>query len=86
MSRQILTVPSRPYSVTQLTPSASLAQALKIHWREYLMEAAELGVLMFCICIFGTMLYNRASAPVCYERLNSLIVLPLQIDVGRFLL
>jgi hypothetical protein len=31
-----------------------------IHWREYLMEAAELGVLMFCICLFGTLLYSSA--------------------------
>jgi hypothetical protein len=61
MSRQTLTMPSRPYAVTQLSPSASLAQALKIHWREYLMEAAELGVLMFCICLFGTLLYSSAS-------------------------
>lgn len=33
-----------------------------MHWREYLMEGAELGVLMFCICPFGTVLYSTASS------------------------
>jgi aquaporin Z len=61
MNRQIVNIPSRPFTVTQLSPSASLTQALKIHWREYLMEAAELGVLMFSICLFGTLLYSRVS-------------------------
>jgi aquaporin Z len=50
-----------PFLVTQLSPSASIAEALKTHWREYLMEAAELGVLMFCICVCGTVLYSNTS-------------------------
>jgi aquaporin Z len=45
----------------QLPQSASLADAFTAHWREYLMEAAELGLLMFCICLFGTVLYSSAS-------------------------
>ena len=61
MNRQIVNIPSRPFTVTQLSPSASLAQALKVHWREYLMEAAELSMLMFSICLFGTLLYSRVS-------------------------
>jgi aquaporin Z len=60
-SRPTLNMPSRSYSVTQLTPSASFAEALKTHWREYLMEAAELGVLMFCICLSASLLYSSAS-------------------------
>jgi aquaporin Z len=32
-----------------------------IHWREYLMEASELGALMLCICLFGAVLYSNAS-------------------------
>jgi aquaporin Z len=32
-----------------------------MHWREYLMEASELGVLMFFTCLFGTVLYSGAS-------------------------
>ena len=31
------------------------------HWREYLMEASELGALMLCICLFGTFLYSDTS-------------------------
>jgi aquaporin Z len=31
------------------------------HWREYLMESSGLGVLMLCICLFGTALYSNAS-------------------------
>jgi aquaporin Z len=38
-----------------------LAQAIELHWREYLMEAAELCALMFCICLFGTLIYSSAS-------------------------
>jgi hypothetical protein len=36
-----------PYSylITALAPSATLADAFRKHWREYLMEAAELCVL-----------------------------------------
>jgi aquaporin Z len=52
---------SHDYSITALSPSASLGEALTAHWREYLMEAAELGALMLCICLFGTFLYSKAS-------------------------
>jgi aquaporin Z len=54
-------MPFRPYPVTQLTPSASIAEALQRHWKEYLMEATELGMLMFCICLIGALLYSSAS-------------------------
>jgi aquaporin Z len=47
--------------VTELLSSATLVDAYKTHWREYLMEATELAVLMFCICLFGALIYNRAS-------------------------
>lgn len=51
----------RPFPVTQLAPSASLIQAFATHWREYLMEAAELALLMFFICSFGTVIYSYDS-------------------------
>jgi aquaporin Z len=51
----------RPYSVTALAPAASLAEAVRTHWREYLMEAAELGVLMLGTCFFGVLLYSPQS-------------------------
>jgi aquaporin Z len=54
-------MPLRDYSVTALAPSASMAEALQTHWKEYLMEATELGVLMFCICLFGALLYSSGS-------------------------
>src|SRR5258708_2031204 len=54
MSRQTLNTPSRPYSVTQLSPSASLAHALKIHWRGDLMDAVELPVLFIRSFLFFT--------------------------------
>jgi aquaporin Z len=52
---------SHGYSITALSPSASLGDAVMAHWREYLMEASELGTLMLCICLFGTFLYSSAS-------------------------
>jgi len=88
MSRQTLNIPSRPYSVTQLSPSASLAQALKIHWREYLMEAAELGVLMFCICLFGTLLYSSASPlePLGFSRIDKGFLMGIAVAITTFLI
>jgi aquaporin Z len=35
--------------------------ALKAHWPEYLMEAAELGMFMIAACIFATILGHPAS-------------------------
>jgi len=54
-------MPPGPFPVTRLASSASLVQAFATHWREYLMEAAELATLMFFICSFGTLIYSPAS-------------------------
>lgn len=51
----------RSFSETPLASFATPAEAVRTHWREYLMEAAELGALMFSICLFGSMLYSTAS-------------------------
>ncbi|MFZ0589283.1 MAG: aquaporin, partial [Bryobacteraceae bacterium] len=51
----------RRFAVTVLGPSASFAEALKAHWREYLMESAQIGALMFCICLSATLLYGSES-------------------------
>jgi aquaporin Z len=56
-----MTMPTPEYPVTALNSSASLLEAARKHWREYLMEAAELGVLMFCTCLFSTLLYSAGS-------------------------
>jgi aquaporin Z len=50
-----------PYLITALRPSASLADALRAHWREYLMEAVELAALMLCICFSGALVYSSES-------------------------
>ena len=63
-------MPLRPFPVTQLALSASLADAIQSHWKEYLMEAAEMGLLMFSICLFGTLIYSSAS-PMQHLRLSN---------------
>jgi aquaporin Z len=50
------------FRITALCPSASLLDAVRTHWREYLMEAAEMAMLMLCICAAGSLLYGRYSA------------------------
>jgi hypothetical protein len=84
---ETLNIPSRPYTVTQFSPSTSLAQALKIHWREYMMEAAELGVLMFCICLFGT-LYSSASPldPLGLSRIDKAFLMGFAVATTPFLI
>jgi aquaporin Z len=53
--------PSGDFAVTSLSPSASVAEAIGTHWREYLMEGTELGSLMLSTCIVGTLLYSSDS-------------------------
>ncbi len=36
-------------------------QALRLHWPEYLMEAAELGLFMISACAFGVLLWHPTS-------------------------
>jgi aquaporin Z len=38
-----------------------MSDALKKHWPEYLMEAAELGLFMFSACAFTILLYHPSS-------------------------
>jgi aquaporin Z len=42
----------------------SMRDALKRHWPEYLMEAAELGLFMICMSVFAILLYHPASPVV----------------------
>jgi aquaporin Z len=47
---------------TQVQPAdASAAQSLALHWPEYFMEAANLGVFMISACIFGVLLEHPGS-------------------------
>lgn len=53
---------SKPaFRVTALAPSASVAEAIHAHWKEYLMESSELGAFMLSTCIFGTLIYSKQS-------------------------
>ncbi|HEU4766204.1 MAG TPA: aquaporin [Pyrinomonadaceae bacterium] len=51
-------VPSPESSIQQSGP---VVHALKTHWPEYLMEAAELGLFMFLACAFTVLLYHPSS-------------------------
>ncbi len=38
-----------------------VAASLRLHWPEYLMEAGQISLFMFCICSFATLLQHPAS-------------------------
>jgi hypothetical protein len=38
-----------------------VAARLRLHWPEYLMEAGEMSLYMFCACSFATLLQHPAS-------------------------
>jgi aquaporin Z len=48
------------FPVTTLSAHATPAEAITTHWKEYLMEAAELCILMFSICASGTLIYSTS--------------------------
>lgn len=48
------------FPVTTLPAHATPAEAITTHWKEYLMEAAELCVLMLSICVSGTLIYSTS--------------------------
>jgi aquaporin Z len=52
---------SRSYLITALPRSASYPEAVRTHWREYLMETAEVGLLLMCICFAGALVYSEGS-------------------------
>jgi len=49
-----------------------MSNALKKHWREYLMEAAELGLFMFSACAFTVLLFHPSS-PIAQTIHHSLL-------------
>src|SRR6266849_1748240 len=53
------TAPERSSLLLPLT----LGRALRLHWPEYLMEAAGLGFFMVSACLFGA-LYENPASPV----------------------
>ena len=52
------------YLVRELSPSATLADAIALHWPEYLFEGLELGAFMLAACAFGTLLFYSESSVV----------------------
>jgi aquaporin Z len=47
--------------VRALSPSATPMEAVTLHWREYIMEGAELGMFMLAASSFGTALFYVGS-------------------------
>ncbi|MGB6333645.1 MAG: aquaporin family protein, partial [Candidatus Sulfotelmatobacter sp.] len=41
--------------------AVGVAASLRLHWPEYLMEAGEMSLYMFCTCSFATLLQHPAS-------------------------
>jgi aquaporin Z len=52
------------YVVRELSSSATLADAIALHWPEYLFEGLELGAFMLAACAFGTLLFYSESPVV----------------------
>ena len=47
--------------VVSARDTLAVAASLRLHWPEYLMEAGEMSLYMFCICSFSTLLQHPAS-------------------------
>src|SRR5215471_4575512 len=61
---------ARRFPITTLAESASVTDAARAHWKEYLMEGTELGALMLGTCIWGTLTYSDES-PLSSLRLST---------------
>jgi aquaporin Z len=51
---------STPESAS-VSDTLGVAASLRLHWPEYLMEAGEMTLFMFCTCSFATLLQHPAS-------------------------
>ena len=47
--------------VVSVRDTLDVAASLRLHWPEYLMEAGEMSLFMFCTCSFATLLQHPAS-------------------------
>ena len=52
---------SSKYPILPLNASASVRDALLLHWSVYVMEAVELACFMLAACMFGTLLFYTGS-------------------------
>ena len=55
-----------------VSDSLGVAASLRLHWPEYLMEAGEMSLFMFCTCSFATLLQHPAS-PVRHFFVSSIV-------------
>jgi len=51
---------STPRAVS-VRETLGVAASLRLHWPEYLMEAGEMSLYMFCTCLFATLLLHPGS-------------------------
>jgi aquaporin Z len=51
---------STPHAAS-VSDTLGVAASLRLHWPEYLMEAGEMSLFMFCTCSFATLLQHPAS-------------------------
>jgi aquaporin Z len=50
-----------PQAAVANTRALSVAESLRVHWPEYLMEAGESGLYLFAACSVATLLWHPAS-------------------------
>jgi len=58
--------------VASVSDTLGVAASLRLHWPEYLMEAGEMSLFMFCTCSFATLLQHPAS-PVRHFFVSSIV-------------
>jgi aquaporin Z len=77
-------VQNRPatYPVRELPASATLADAIALHWPEYLFEGLELGAFMLAACAFGTLLFYPESFVVLSVRSSALRLVLMGVAMG----
>jgi aquaporin Z len=80
--------PALHFPVTALEPSASLAEAIGAHWKEYLMEGTEIGSLTLSACFFATLIYSNDSPlnDIALARVVRSILMGMAIAITTFLI
>jgi aquaporin Z len=55
-----------------VSDTLGVAASLRLHWPEYLMEAGEMSLFIFCTCSFATLLQHPAS-PVRHFFISAIV-------------
>ena len=66
------TGPLKTPEAESVRDTLGVAASLRLHWPEYLMEAGEMSLYMFCTCSFATLLQHPAS-PVRHFFVSGLV-------------